>query len=75
MPTMDVSILRPFAELWRNFNRYLVRWVWRKYKRFGSHKARARRYLDRFAQRHPSLFVPWRLESLPCGLSGRSRMS
>lgn len=62
-------------QLWRNFNRYLIRWVRRKYKRLARHRGRARRYLDRFARAHPSLFVPWRLGVFPCGSSGRSRMS
>ena len=62
-------------QLWRNFNRYLVRWVRRNYKRLARHKGRAKRYLDRFARAHPNLFVPWRLGVFPCGSSGRSRMN
>ena len=62
-------------QLWRNFNRYLVRWVRRKYKRLSGHKVRARRFLDRLARTHADLFVPWRLGVFPCGLNDRSRMS
>jgi RNA-directed DNA polymerase len=51
--------------IWRNVNGYLVRWVRRKYKRFASHKTRAREYLRRLAQKHPRLFVHWELGVLP----------
>jgi RNA-directed DNA polymerase len=62
-------------QLWRNFNRYLVQWVRRKFKRFSRHRQRARQYLDRIARAHPHLFVHWRLGVFPCGLSDRSRMN
>ena len=62
-------------QLWRNFNRYLVRWVRRKFKRFSWHRRRARHYLDQIARANPHLFIHWRLGVFPCGLSGGSRMS
>jgi len=62
-------------QLWRNFNRYLVRWVRRKFKRLSRHKLRARDFLDRYARAHPHLFIPWSLGVFPRGLSDRSRMS
>jgi RNA-directed DNA polymerase len=62
-------------QLWRNFNRYLVQWVRRKFKRFSGHRQRARRYLDQIARANPHLFIHWRLGVFPCGLSDRSRMS
>lgn len=62
-------------QLWRNFNRYLVRWVQRKYKRLARHKQQAKRFLDRYARVHPHLFIHWKLGVFPCGLSDRSRMS
>jgi len=62
-------------QLWRNVNRYLVRWVPRKFKRFSRHKNRAKQYLDRLARANPHLFVHWELGGFPCGLSNRSRMS
>lgn len=62
-------------QLWRNINRYLVRWLRRKYKRFGPHKRRAKRHLDRIARSNPSLFIHWQLGVFPCGLSDGSRMS
>ena len=62
-------------QLWRNFNRYLVRWVRRKYKRFSRHKQQAKRFLDQYARAHPHLFIHWKLGVFPCGLSDRSRMS
>lgn len=62
-------------QLWRNFKRYLVQWLRRKYKRFSRHWQRARRALDCYARIHPQLFVHWGLGVFPCGLSDRSRMS
>lgn len=62
-------------QLWRNFNRYLVQWLRRKFKRFAHHWQRARTALDRYARAHPQLFIHWRLGVFPCGLSDRSRMS
>jgi RNA-directed DNA polymerase len=62
-------------QLWKNFNRYLIVWACRKYKRLARHKGRARRYLDRFARANPDMFIHWRLGIFLCGLSDRSRMS
>ena len=62
-------------QIWRNVNRYLVRWVRRKFKRFARHKWRAKQYLDRLARANPHLFVHWELGVFPCGLGDRSRMS
>jgi RNA-directed DNA polymerase len=62
-------------KIWNNFNRYLVRWVCRKFKRFVFHKRRAWRYLARFARSHRDLFIHWRLGAFPFGLNDRSRMS
>ena len=62
-------------QLWRNFNRYLVRWVRRKFKRFSRHRQKARHYLDQIARANPHLFIHWHLGVFPCGLSDRSRMS
>lgn len=45
----------------RNIERYLIRWVMRKYKRFQHHKRRARNWLGRVRKREPRLFVHWRL--------------
>ncbi|MFH1716535.1 MAG: group II intron reverse transcriptase/maturase [Planctomycetota bacterium] len=55
------------GKIWDNFNRYLVRWVRRKYKRFFLHKRRARRYLTRIARAHQELFIHWRLGVFSCG--------
>ena len=52
--------------IWDNFNRYLVRWLCRKLKRFVGHKKRAWRYLARFARSHRDLFIHWRLGVFPC---------
>ena len=52
------SAMYPFL---RNIERYLIRWVMRKYKRFQGHKRRARKWLGRVRRRNPRLFVHWRL--------------
>lgn len=61
-------------QLWRNFNRYLVQWVRRKFKRLRGRR-RAKAFLDRYARAHSNLFVHWRLGVFPAGLSDGSRMS
>ena len=45
--------------VWRHFNRTLVKWVMRKYKRFKSHKTRASCYLQGFVLNKPKLFAHW----------------
>ena len=55
------------GSIWNNINRYLIRWVCRKFKRFFHQKRRARRFLDRLAHAHPDLFVHWRLGVFPLG--------
>ena len=45
----------------RNMERYLTRWVTRKYKRYKGHKQRAKEWLGRVRKREPKLFVHWRL--------------
>ncbi len=45
----------------RNMERFLIRWVMRKYKRFQGHKTRAKHWLGRVRTREPKLFVHWRL--------------
>ena len=47
--------------VWKQFNRYLVRWVRRKYKRFAWHKRRAYQYLNKLAQANSHLFTHWKL--------------
>ena len=61
--------------IWKNLNDYLVRWVRRKYKRFARHKTHARVYLNKIARANPNLFVHWKLDFFPAGLSNGSRMS
>jgi len=61
--------------IWNNFNRYLVSWARRKYKRFVRHKRRAWGFLARFARANPDLFIHWRLAVFPWSLNDRSRMS
>lgn len=45
----------------RNIERFLIRWVTRKYKRYHGHKRRAQQWLGRVRKREPQLFVHWRL--------------
>jgi len=45
----------------RNIERFLNRWVMRKYKRHRRHKRRATKWLGRVRKREPTLFVHWRL--------------
>lgn len=52
------SAMYPFL---RNIERYLIRWVMRKYKKFQGHKQRARHWLGCVRKREPGLFVHWRL--------------
>ena len=48
-----------------HFNRTLVKWAMRKYKRLKVHKTRASLFMQRIAKSRPSLFIHWQL-----GLSG-----
>ncbi len=52
------SAMYPFL---RNIERFLIRWVMRKYKRFQGHKRRAKKWLGGVRKREPKLFVHWRL--------------
>lgn len=52
------SAMYPFL---RNIERFLIRWVMRKYKRLQGHKRRAKKWLGRVRNREPKLFVHWRL--------------
>jgi len=61
--------------IWRNFNRYLVKWLRRKFKRFAHHWQRARSALDRYARTNSRSFVHWKLGVFPCGLNDGSRMN
>jgi RNA-directed DNA polymerase len=45
----------------RHFNKTLVAWVMRKYKRFRGHKTRAALFLEAISQKEPQLFVHWRM--------------
>lgn len=46
--------------LLRHFNKTLVAWAIRKYRRLKGHKTRASRFLEGIAKRHPGLFIHWR---------------
>ncbi|MFC1566649.1 group II intron reverse transcriptase/maturase [bacterium] len=53
--------------IWKNFNRYLEKWVRRKHKRFAWHKRRARDYINCLARANPSLFINWKMGYFPGG--------
>lgn len=46
-------------EVWRHFNRTLVKWAMRKYRKLKRHKTRAIQYINRIAEVNPRLFVHW----------------
>jgi RNA-directed DNA polymerase len=50
--------------VFRHFNRILMRWATRKYKRLKSHRQRAEHWLGRIARKEPKLFAPWDLTAL-----------
>jgi RNA-directed DNA polymerase len=43
----------------RHFNKTLVAWAMRKYRRLKGHKTRASLFLQGTAERHPHMFVHW----------------
>ena len=49
---------------WRTFNRRLVRWAQKKYKRY-RHQRKATHWLRRIARREPQLFPHWQIGVLP----------
>jgi len=49
---------------WRAFNRRLVRWAQKKYKRY-RHQRKATHWLRRIARREPLLFPHWRMGVVP----------
>jgi len=46
--------------VWRQFNKMLVAWAVRKYKRFRRRKTWASKFLQKIAEENPKLFVHWR---------------
>ena len=51
--------------VWGHFNRYLARWVTRKYKRFRGHYRKAVHRLGKIARQRPFLFPHWKLGYRP----------
>jgi RNA-directed DNA polymerase len=43
----------------RHFNKTLVAWAMRKYRRLKGHKTRASRFLEQLSEKQPHLFVHW----------------
>jgi RNA-directed DNA polymerase len=52
----------------QHFDRILVRWALRKYKRLRGHQRRAAQWLRGIARRQPKLFAHWRLWHAAAGL-------
>ncbi len=44
-----------------HFNKTLVMWVMRKYKRFKGHKTRASNFLEKLSEKEPQLFAHWKI--------------
>ena len=47
--------------IFRHFNKTLVAWAMRKYRRLQGHKARASRFLESVVAKQPHLLVHWQL--------------
>jgi RNA-directed DNA polymerase len=45
----------------RHFNKTLVKWVMRKYKKFKVHKTRAGKFMESISKRQPHLFHHWKI--------------
>ncbi len=45
----------------RHFNKTLVSWAMRKYKKLRGHKTRAAIFLEKIAKREPNLFAHWKM--------------
>ena len=50
--------------IWLRFNRYLIQWARRKYKRFAKHVGQARQHVKRLAKAQPNLFVHWQFGAI-----------
>ncbi|WP_347566618.1 group II intron reverse transcriptase/maturase [Neochlamydia sp. AcF84] len=53
---------RPAAlyQICRHFNKSLITWAMRKYKRLAGHKTRAITFMEKIVMRNPGLFVHWK---------------
>lgn len=47
-------------EVWRHFNKTLVAWVMRKYKRYHGRKALAIQFMVRITKQYPNMFAHWK---------------
>ena len=45
--------------VFRHFNKTLVAWAMRKYRRLKGHKTRASMFLEQLSEKQPHLFVHW----------------
>jgi hypothetical protein len=45
--------------VFRHFNKTLVAWAMRKYRRLKRHKIRASKFLEQISEKQPYLFVHW----------------
>lgn len=51
-----------------HFNRTLVKWAMRKYKKLKGHKTRACQFIEKVAKQTPHLFVHWKIGVLGMGV-------
>ncbi|BBI17253.1 group II intron maturase-specific domain-containing protein [Neochlamydia sp. S13] len=53
---------RPAAlyQICRHFNKSLITWAMRKYKRLAGHKTRAITFMEKMVRKDPGLFVHWK---------------
>lgn len=47
--------------VFRHFNKTLVAWVRRKYKRYQRHKTKAGQFMERISKREPRMFAHWKI--------------
>lgn len=47
--------------VFRHFNKTLVAWVRRKYKRYQRHKTKAGQFMERMSEREPRMFAHWKM--------------
>ncbi len=51
--------------VWDHFNRYLIKWLIRKSKKYRGHKRRARYMIGKVGKNNPHLFVHWQAGAIP----------
>ena len=47
--------------VWKHFNKTLISWAMRKYKKFKNKKTRASKFIERIMRKDPEIFVHWKI--------------